>query len=106
MHMESLPSLMCLCLTISSASVGGIRQSIFQILRIDATLMGYCIASQVRTMTRSIMCKSNLRMGENILRRVFMIPCVVLLREHFRSVRSIAMLGSGRGIVDDIGDAL
>ena len=53
-----------------------------------------------------VMCKSNLRMGEKILRRVLMMPCAVFLRSHLRSARSIALLGSGRGRVGGIWDAL
>ena len=68
--------------------------------------MGYWIAGQVRTMMRSVMQKSDFRMGENILRRVLVIPCVVFFRDHLRSVRSIFLLGSGRGRVDGLGDAL
>ena len=106
MHMESCNSLVCLCTTISYVSVCGIRQLIVQIPRIYATLMGYWIAGQARTMMRSVMCKSNLRMGENILWRVLMMPCAVLLRYHLRIDRSIALLGSGRGRVDGLGDEL
>ena len=68
--------------------------------------MGYCIEIHVRTMVRSVMCKSNLRMGENILSRILMMLCVVLLRSHLRSSRSINMLGSGMGRVDGLGYAL
>ena len=41
MHRESCHSLVRLCIPISSAFVGGIRQFIFQIFIKDATLMGY-----------------------------------------------------------------
>ena len=68
--------------------------------------MGYWIAGQVRTMMRSVMQKSDLRMGENILRRVLMMPCEVFFRDHLRSARSIALLGSGRGVVDGLGDTI
>ena len=60
----------------------------------------------MKTMMRSVMCKSNLRTGENILRRVLMMPCAVFLRSHLGSARSIAMLGSGRGRVDGLGGVL
>ena len=103
-HRESCPSLVRLCLPISSASIGGIRQLIFQIPGIDLTLMGYCISVQVRTMMRSVMCKSSLRMGENILRRFLMMPYAVLLSSHLSTDRSISLLGSDRGRVDGIGD--
>ena len=106
MHRESCISLVSLCLPISSAYVGGIRQFIVQITRIYATLMGYWITGQVRTMMRSLMRNSNLRIGERILSRVLMIPCSVFLRSHLRSASSIAMIGSGRGRVDGLGDAL
>ena len=62
MHMESCPYLLRPCLPISSEPVSGIKQLIFQITRIDVTLMGYWIAGQVRNMMRSVMCKSNLWM--------------------------------------------
>ena len=106
MHRDSNPFLLHLCLPISSASVGGIRQFIFQIPIIDETLMGYWIAGQVRTMIRSVMCKSSSIMGENILRRVLIIPCTVLLRSHLSSARSISFIGSGRGRVDGLVDSI
>ena len=80
MHRESFPYLMHPCLNISYGDVGEIRQLILQRPKIDETLMGYWIAGQVRTIMISVMCKSNLRMGENILRSVLMMPCAVLLR--------------------------
>ena len=61
---------------------------------------------QVKNMVRSVMCKINLRMGENILRTVLMIPFVVLFRAHLSSDSSIALFGSGRCRVDVLGDAL
>ena len=95
-----------MCLTVSSVSVGGIRQLIVQIHIIDTTLTRHWIAGQGRKIMRNVMCKSNLSMGENILRRVLMIPCAVFLREQLRSSRSIVMLGIGRGVVYGIGDTL
>ena len=68
--------------------------------------MGYCILGQVRTMMKSLMCKSKWRMVENILSRVLMMPCAVFLRDLLSSARSISMLNSGRGIVDGLCDAL
>ena len=35
-----------------------------------------------------------------------MMPCVVFLRSHLRISRSISLIGSGRGGVDGLGDAL
>ena len=35
-----------------------------------------------------------------------MIPCEVFLRDHLSNTRSISMLGSGRGKIDVLGDAL
>ena len=102
-YRESCPSLVSLCLPISYMSVGGIRQLIFQITRIDVTFIGYWIWGQVMTMMRSLMCQSNFRMGSNILRRILIIPCAVLLRSHLMSARSISLLGSGRGRVDGLG---
>ena len=106
MHRELCTSPVRLCLPIYSTSVGGIRQFIFQIPIIDATLMGYCIAGQVKTMVRSVMCEINLRMGENILRRVLVMPFEVLLRDQLGGTRSIVLLISGRGRVDVLGDSL
>ena len=77
-----------------------------KIPKIDATLMGYWIAVQDRTMIRSVMCNLILGMVENILSRVIMMSCVVLLRAHLRSARSIAIIGSVRGIFDGLGDSL
>ena len=45
-------------------------------------------------------------MGKKIIRRVLMMSCVVLLKSHLRIARSIALLVSGRGRVDGLGDAL
>ena len=93
-------------MSISYASISGIRQFIVQIPRIDATVMGYWIAGQARTIMRSVMCKSNLRMGEKYLRRILMMPCAVLLRADLKSDSSISLLVSGRGGVDSLGGAL
>ena len=71
--MYSSPSLVHLCPTISSASVGGISQFVVQIYSMDAILMGYWVAGQMRNMTSSVMYKSNFRMGNMILRRFIMI---------------------------------
>ena len=68
--------------------------------------MGYWIAVQVSTMMRSVLCKSNLRMEENILRRVLIITWLVLLRGKLMSRRSIDLLDSDRGRVDGLGDQL
>ena len=68
--------------------------------------MGHWIAGQLRNMMRIVMCKSNLRMGENILTRVLMMLCEVFLRAHLRIARSISLLVSGRGRVDGLGGAL
>ena len=59
MHRDSCPYLVSMCLTISYTSVGGIRQLIFQISRIDSTVMGCWISGQVRTMMRILIFKSN-----------------------------------------------
>ena len=79
---------------------------ISQIPRIDVTLVGYWIAVQVSTMMRSVLCKSNLKMEENILRRVLIITWLVLLRGKLMSRRSIDLLGSDRGRVDGLGDQI
>ena len=106
MHRESCPSLVHLCLPISSASVDWIRQWSVQISIIYATLMGYWIAVQVSTMMRSGMCMSNFSLIENILGKFLMMSCALFLRAHFRSSRRIAMLGSGKVRADILGDAL
>ena len=106
MNRESSPILVNMFFPVSPAYVGDISQVVVQILRIDVTLMGYWITGQVRTIMRSVMCKRNLRIGENILMRVKMIPCTVFLRAHLMSVKRIAMIGSGRGIFYCLGDAL
>ena len=55
---------------------------------------------------RSVVCKSNFRMGYKILSGLLLIPCTVFLRAHVSSVRSIDVLESGRGRVDGLGDAI
>ena len=67
-HRESCPYLMHLCLTISSASVGGISKLVVQIPRIDVILMWYWIMGQVKTMISSVIYKKKSRMGKNSLR--------------------------------------
>ena len=57
-------------------------------------------------MISSVMYNSNLKMGGNILRRFLMIPLGVFLRAHWSNSRSISLIGSGRGIVDGLGDSL
>ena len=69
MHRNSFTSLTCLCLPISYKSVGGIRQLIVQIPRIDTTLMGYWIAVQVRNMIRNVIQKNNFSIGKKSLVR-------------------------------------
>ena len=105
-HRDSCPSLVSMCPPISSASVGEIRKLVVQIFIKDVILMGYWMVGQVRTIMSSVMCKINLRVGENILRRVIMIPCAVFFRAHLRSARSIALLDSVRGRVGGLVDAI
>ena len=62
---ESCPYLLNICLPISSASIGGIRQMVVQIYRMDAILMGYYMTGQARTIMSSVMYKSKLNMGNN-----------------------------------------
>ena len=81
------------------------RQFVAQIYSMDAILMGYWVAFQVRTMRSSVVYKRKFIMGCMTLRRVLMIPCYIFLREHFSSTRSIALLGSIRGVVDYHGDS-
>ena len=106
MNREACPSIVCLCLRISSVSVGGIRKLIVKIPRLDTTLIGYWIAGQVRNMMRSVTCKSNLRTGKIILRRVLTMPCDMFLGEYLRNTSSNALLGIGRGRVSGLGDAI
>ena len=96
---------MHLCLPIIFASVGGIRQLVVQIPSMDAILMGYWMSIQVRTMMSNVMYKSNFRIG-NVLGRVLVIPCEILLRYHLRNNSRIAMLVSVRGAVGGLGYVL
>ena len=57
-------------------------------------------------MMSSVTQNSKFNMGDMILRRVLMIPCEILFREHLRNISSIALLGSGRGRVGCPGDSL
>ena len=50
----------------------------------------------------SVMYKSKLRMGKEILRRVLMMTHGMFLRDHFRNTRSIAMLDNVRGRVNGL----
>ena len=52
---------------------------------------------------RSVMCKIDLRLRENILRRVLMMPCVVFLRDHLTSARRISLIIICRGRVYGLG---
>ena len=45
-------------------------------------------------------------MGRKFLSRVLMMPCKVFLRDHFRTARIIARIGSGRDRVGGLGGAL
>ena len=81
-HRDSSTPLVRLHPPIISTSVGGIRQFLVQIPSMDAILVGYWVAGQVRTMMSSFMYRSNFSMGDMILRRVLMIPCEVFLRVH------------------------
>ena len=104
--MESSPSLFCLCHPISSASVGGTRQFVFQITSMDVIFVGYWVAGQARAMMSRVMYKSNFIIGNMIIRKVFMIPCDMFLRSHLINTRSISILRSGRGRVCGLGDEL
>ena len=57
-------------------------------------------------MRSSVMYKIKFRIRDMILNRVLIIPCEVLLRAHLSNTRSISLLGSGRVIVDGLGDVL
>ena len=105
-HMYSYPSLVCMCLTISSAFVGGISQWVVQIPSMDMILMGYWVANQARNMMSSVMLNSKFSMGKMILRRVLVMPCEILLRNQLSGTSSIALIGSVRGTASDLGDTL
>ena len=62
-HSESFPSFVCLCQPICSAFIGGIRQLVVQITRMDANLMGCLMAGQVRNMMSSLKYKIKFNMG-------------------------------------------
>ena len=68
--------------------------------------MGYWVVGHMRTMTSSVMYKSQFRMGDMTRRRVFMITCEMLFNVHFRSTKIISLLFSGRGRFDGIGNAI
>ena len=103
---NSYPSLVRLHPTISSMFVGGMRPFVSQIPSMDVILMGYWVAIQVSTMRSNFMLKSKFRMGDMNLRKVLIISCGVLLRDHLRNTRNISLLVSGRGIFDDLGCAI
>ena len=68
--------------------------------------MGYWVVEQVRTTRSSVMYKNKFRMGDMILIRVLMITCEMFLRDHLKNTSSISLIGSDRGRVDGIGDAI
>ena len=72
----------------------------------DMIVMWYWMSGQVMNMMSSVMYRSNLRMGRKIIRRVLMMTHKVLLRDHLRSSKIIAILGSVRSRVGGLGDAL
>ena len=49
---------------------------------------------------------SKVRMDNMILSRVLVIPCEVFLRDHLVNIRRISLLGSARGVVGVLEDAL
>ena len=102
---ESCPSLVRLCPPTSSTSVVGIKKLVLRIPRIDVILIGHWMAGQVCTIMSIVMYKSKLRM-KKIALRILMIICEFFLRGHLRSERSIDLLGSVRGIVNGLEDAL
>ena len=63
-------------------------------------LMECWVVVQERTMRIIGMYNSKLRMGDMSLRRALIIPCHMLLREHFKSTRIVSLIGSGSGRVD------
>ena len=79
---------------------------VVQIPIMDEIFIGYYIVGLVSTMISSLMYNSKFMMGDMIFRRVLMVTCDMLLRDHLRNTSSISLLGSGRVRVGDIGDAL
>ena len=102
---ESSLSLVRLCSTISSTSVGGISKLVVQIYRMDAILIVYWVVGQVRTMMISLMNKSKLNMGE-IFKSFLMMPCEMFLRANFSNARSISLISIVRGRFGGLGDVL
>ena len=68
--------------------------------------MGHWVAVQVSTMIISVMYKSKFRMRYMILRRNLVIPCKMFFRIYLKNSSIIYLLGSGRGVVGGLGDAL
>ena len=79
---------------------------VVQIASIDTTLIGKWVVGQVGTLISRIMYKIKFRIGDIIFRDVLMILCEMLLRTYFINTSSIDLLGSGRGRVSGLGDAL
>ena len=58
------------------------------------------------TLISKIIYKIKFSIGDIIFRGVLMIPCEMLWRYHLINVRSIYLLGSGRGRVGGLGDEI
>ena len=58
------------------------------------------------TLISKIIYKIKFSIGDIIFRGVLMIPCEMLFRIHLSNTSSIDLLGSGRGRVSGLGDAL
>ena len=104
-HRESYHVLVHTFPSIGSVSIFGISQLVFQIPKMDNILMGYWMMGLVRTITISLMCKSKLKMGENIFRRVLRIPYEMFLRYHLKDARTITLLVSVQGRFGGLGDS-
>ena len=86
--------------TISSASIGGMRQFVSQIPLMGVILMRYWMVGQERNMRSTVMCKNKLITGDFTLRRILMIIFEMLLSNHFVSIRIIGLIVSSSGSVD------
>ena len=64
-----------MCPPIGLESAGGISKFVAQITRMDANLIGYWMAGQLKTMRSSVMRNNKSRIGDMTLRRILMIPC-------------------------------
>ena len=91
---------------ISSASTCRMRQFAAQITRMDVIFTEYYMASQVMTISCSLMYKNKLITGYLTLGIILVVPCGIFCRIYLKSISVIALLGIFRGRVDGCGDVL